>query len=185
MQRITEVQAQGLRGGLDDGEEEDQEDHQLLSQRAALMASMDLFTGPPPPGPPLCAPAHCSQCVLSNGQVCKSDDSPTCISTVVLLLTQEIGNSQVCSALPCRMLAPLLSPVSPPRPIPYAVLQAAVLSHSPRRFAVLFPVSSVLFLGLSIPPFPPAPPLPTLHARKLVTSTSVLPLAMNVARSGP
>lgn len=75
MKRITEVQAQGLRGGLDDGEEEDQEDHQLLTQRAALMASMDLFTGPSPPGPPLCGPAHCSQHVLSNGQVCKSDDS--------------------------------------------------------------------------------------------------------------
>ena len=47
----------------------------LLTQRAALMASADLFTGSPPPGPPLCAPAHCSQRVLSNRQVCKSDDS--------------------------------------------------------------------------------------------------------------
>lgn len=75
MKRITEVQAQGPRGGLDDGEEEDWEDHQLLTQGAALMASMNLFTGPLLPGPPLCAPSHCSQRVLSNGQVCKSDES--------------------------------------------------------------------------------------------------------------
>ena len=39
----------------------------------------------------------------------------TCISTALLLLTQEIGNSLGCSALPCRMLASS-SALLPPTP---------------------------------------------------------------------
>lgn len=77
------------------------------------------------------------------------------------------------------MLAQLSSPASLQAPSHTPSPKLPCCFPPPRRFAVLFPVG---LPSLRLPPT--RPPLPALRWRKPITSSSVLPLAVNVRLSG-